>query len=410
MIESEIAIVGAGPAGLSAALFLGKNGIPCSLIDRSVFPRDKVCGDCLGGFVISVIRQLGQDTFNRFIAFDRKIEGKGVHFFSPSAKKISIPAIRLVDGRIPELALSTRYDFDNFLMDEVRRYKHVQIYSNVEIFKHKRENGRLVFSDRNDHQLLKTRMAVIATGSQSKIAADLSGYKIPKKHLAGGLRCYYEGVEGIAGEGYIEFHFLEELIPGYLWIFPLKNNLANVGIGQRSDVIARRGTDLKKLMPHVIASNPHLQRRFAKAKMVGRPEGFPLSLGMTRRRISGDNYLLAGDSASLIEPFFGEGIGNAMYSGKLAADHIMNCGVAGDFSAGVNRFYDRAVYAKIGRALALSRWLQRAAGNTWLLERVFDNTGKKPELRRLLEGAVNGDMAAHPGIGVEFIIRAIVGI
>lgn len=410
MIESAITILGGGPAGTSAALFLSNMGIPSLIIDRSDFPREKVCGDCLGGYAISVLSQIGYDTFCRFVEFDRKVEGKGVHFFSPNARKISIPANLRVNGMIRELAISKRYDFDNFLMEEVRRRNNIQVFTGIEVYSHKRENNWLILFDKNENPLLKTRIAVIAAGSQSKIAAELSGYKPDKRHLSGGLRCYFEGIQGMNEEGYIEFHFLRELLPGYLWIFPLGKGLANVGIGQRSDVISKNGTDLKKMLPLMIDTYPHLRERFVSARMIGTPEGFPLALGSVRRRISGDNYLLAGDSASLIEPFFGEGIGNAMYSGKLAAEHIRKYLGNSDFSARKNHLYDKSVYKKMGKALKLSTWLQKAAFSPGLLDRVFTNTEKKPGLHRLLDEVVNGDMAKHPGKGIKFLIRAITGI
>ena len=409
MIESEVAILGAGPAGSTAALFLSRLGIHSVLIDRAEFPRDKVCGDCLGGYVISILRQLGEEVFNRFIEFGKKTEGKGVHFFSPDLIRLSIPATRLVDGRIREVSLSRRMDFDNFLLEEVRRHPETEIRCGTDLVSFERKDGRLIFYDARGKETLKTRLAILATGSQSKIANDLAGYRIKKKNLAGGIRCYYEGIENCGDEGYIEFHFLREILPGYLWIFPVDPSVCNVGLGQRSDVISRNKTDLKKMLVHLISTYPHLRDRFSKARMIATPEGFPLALGSEKRVISGDNFLLAGDAGSLIEPFFGEGIGNAMYSGKFAAEQAARCLEKNNYSSAFNRQYDRAVYRKLGNALSLSTCLQQAAFHPWLVNRVFRTVRKKPALQRRLSAIINGDMAREPLKGLEFLVRSVAG-
>ena len=111
MIESEISVLGAGPAGTTAALFLSNAGVKCTLIDKSPFPRDKVCGDCLGGYAISVLRQLGDDIFTRFTGFEKKIDGLGVRFFSPGLHELSVKATNIVNGVIHEFALCRRNDF-----------------------------------------------------------------------------------------------------------------------------------------------------------------------------------------------------------------------------------------------------------------------------------------------------------
>jgi menaquinone-9 beta-reductase len=409
MIESRVSIIGAGPAGTTTALFLSKLGIPSLLVDRSSFPRDKICGDCLGGYVISVLKQLGDDIFNSFITFTGKIQGRGVHFFSPKLYHLSIPATQMVNGVIGELSLSKRIDFDNFLFNETLQRRNIEVRTGLEISGFSRDSSYLILQNRAGEPVIRTRIAVIATGSQSKIANDLSQYRINKKHLAGGVRSYYEGVESLEEEGYIEFHFLRELTPGYLWIFPIHQSLYNVGIGLRSDVIAKKNIDLKKLLPELISSYPHLRVRFEKAKRITPPEGFPLALGSGRRKISGNNFLLAGDSASLIEPFFGEGIGNAMYSGKIAAEHIAACLSKNAWHASFNRQYDKAVFRKLNNSLKLGKMLQKVAFYPSLVDRIFRNTSESPRLLHLLSNVINGDIGKEPFKGLEFIVRSVTG-
>ena len=410
MIESEISVLGAGPAGATAALFLSNAGVKCTLIDKSPFPRDKVCGDCLGGYAISVLRQLGDDIFTRFTGFEKKIDGLGVRFFSPGLHQLSVKATNMVNGVIHEFALCRRNDFDNFLFEEAANRNEISIHTGIEVYGFRKSDEYLVFQDRDKKDLLKTKLAIVATGSQSRIAGELSSYKNPKKNLAGGIRAYYRNIKESGSDNFIEFHFLKEILPGYLWIFPLGDSYFNVGIGQRSDVISQKKTDLRKILPFLIDSYPYLKDRFENAEMISPPAGFPLALGSAKRSISGDNFLLAGDAASLIEPFFGEGIGNAMYSGKFAAEQAIRCMEQNEFSSVFNRSYDRNVYRKVGGALKMSTYLQKAAFHPWLIDRVFRNIEKKPVLEQLLTRIINGDIAREPGLAFQFLVRSVAGI
>ncbi|MBR9998303.1 MAG: FAD-dependent monooxygenase, partial [Cyclobacteriaceae bacterium] len=133
MSDREITIIGSGPAGLTAAIFLGKNGIPVTLIEKDHFPRDKICGDCLGGYALSVMSQIGDSFLEDFIAFGKKIECRGVHLFGPQHQQVSIPAVNLVKNRIHEVALSRRKDFDEFLLNEAKRYPSIRFMNGIKI-------------------------------------------------------------------------------------------------------------------------------------------------------------------------------------------------------------------------------------------------------------------------------------
>jgi flavin-dependent dehydrogenase len=112
-------------------------------------------------------------------------------------------------------------------------------------------------------------------------------------------------------ENYIELHFLKDFLPGYLWIFPLPNGLCNVGAGILSSHASRNHINLRDRLMRAIRNHPDLSSRFTNAEMIGKVEGWGLPLGSKRRRLSGDNFLLTGDAASLIDPFTGEGISNS---------------------------------------------------------------------------------------------------
>ncbi len=410
MSRKKIIIIGAGPAGLTAAIFLGKNRIPVTLIEKDPFPRDKVCGDCLGGYAISVLEQISPSFFERFIHFEGKISGRGVKFFGPENQEICVSATNLVGDRIPEVALSKRIDFDRFLLDEVLKYPVVEFLKERYVNDIKRENGRLALLNKEKKTIDTAELIILASGSNLSLVRKVSDHVYDKKEFAAGVRTYFEGVEGLNAEPFIELHFLKELAPGYLWIFPLKNNLANVGLGLRSDVISRKNIDLKKALMNIIRGDTYFRKRFKNARQIDPVRGFPLALNTRKRILSGDNYLLTGDAANLIEPLFGEGIGHAMYSGKFAAEQAMEAIGSDNYSGKFLADYDRRVYDKLNSTFQFSRLMHQVAFYPGLMNYLFNRVRKNPELMDQMYAIINGKIPKTPFSGIKFIARVITGI
>ena len=148
-------------------------------------------------------------------------------------------------------------------------------------------------------------------------------------------------------------------MPGYFWIFPLPGGYANVGLGMRSDIISKKRLNLRKKLLEVIESHPPFRERFQDAELVGEIVGYGLPLGSKKRLLSGDGYMLVGDAAHLIDPLTGEGIGNAFYSGFIAAEQAQQCLDQHNFSASFLQAYDVRVQRVLGVEMQLSYRLQR---------------------------------------------------
>src|SRR5690606_9549152 len=95
---------------------------------------------------------------------------------------------------------------------------------------------------------LRCRLVIAADGANSHFARHVAGLQMEPQHHCAGVRAYYSGVSGLDPQGFIELIFLKELLPGYLWIFPLPDGRANVGLGMRSDAVKKRRLDLKAEM------------------------------------------------------------------------------------------------------------------------------------------------------------------
>jgi flavin-dependent dehydrogenase len=200
---------------------------------------------------------------------------------------------------------------------------------------------------------------LIANGANSQFSKTIGHIERERKHYCAGVRGYYKNVKGNHDYGFIELHFFKSLLPGYFWIFPLPNGTSNIGVVMDSQKISDKKVNLKKEMLRLIEEEPSLKVRFAEATLESKIEGWGLPIGSKRRDVSGDNFMLVGDAAYFVDPFSGEGIGNAMYSGIYAANQVKRCLDKNNFSATFIKQYDADIYRVLGQEFQLSRKMQQ---------------------------------------------------
>ena len=365
---TDVCVLGAGPGGAAAALKLSHLGTSCVLLDKSTFPRDKICGDAISSKVTLAMHRMDPQMVQRFEMASITVPIRGVLFAAPSGTAVDIPYGGNLMADLPEPGyVATRLDFDNFLVEEVRRRADIDLREGVEATAFERVEGGYRVTDKTGEHVIECRILIDATGANSKFSRHHVGIPKEDQHYAGGIRAYYKNVKGMHPDGRIELHYVEGLTPGYFWIFPLPGNRANIGAGMRTDFLSKRKTNLKKVMLEAIQEHPAFKERFAEAEMTDKVRGYPLPLGSKLYTLSGDHYMLVGDAGHLIDPLTGEGIGNAVYSGTLAAEQAVACLAAGDFSAATMRAYDTRIKRVIGRELKVSYRLQKMASYPWLV-------------------------------------------
>ena len=369
MYKTAVCILGAGPGGAATALRLSYLGIPSILIDKSTFPRDKICGDAISGKVTTLISRLDPAMMERFHDLGKQVDVWGIRFVAPNRKALDLPFTPnyVREEKAAPGYVAKRLDFDQFLIDEVKRRTHITFLEGVEIRDFTKVDEGFHLTDKDGLYQISCKLFIDASGAHSPFSRKHAGLPVESNHYAGALRAYYRGVTQMPSGNFIELRFLKELTPGYFWIFPLPNGEVNVGLGMRTDVMKRKKINLRETMEKVIAEHPDIAPRFQGAKRIGKVEGYGLPLGSKKRSLSGDNYLLVGDAAHLIDPLTGEGVGNAFYSGFIAAEQADKCLQANNFSAPFLRDYDIRIQRVLGEEMRLTYQLQQMARFPWLV-------------------------------------------
>jgi geranylgeranyl reductase family protein len=409
--QFDVAIVGGGPGGATAACFLSRANVRTLLIDKARFPRDKSCGDAVCGRSVEIMRELGLDPPPLGNGFARV---QGQIFYNLRGDCLKLPFVipssrerRAGNGNghgnggaggasLPAYVIP-REIFDNMLFQHARRLPNVTAVEGMSFDRVASENGRVqgvivTDAERKEHRF-RAQIVIGADGALSRVAQSVGSYDFRKRrheHWIGAFRIYYRDIAGLGDR--IEVHFLDELMPGYLWIFPAGDGLANVGAGMvESYLVGHDGVpkmNLRKITYELIASHPRFKDRFAPATEVeGSFRGWQLPCGSERRRIAGDGWMLVGDAASLIDPFSGEGIHNAMLSGKLAARAAADALRNGTVLTGGLMPYERAVWSELGRELETAYRLQRLLmkpASRWLLDKLVQRAANRPRVRQAL--------------------------
>lgn len=378
-LHTDVCILGGGPGGATAALQLAKHGVQAVLLEKSTFPRDKVCGDALSGKVMRTLERLDPSLASTVKVESAAMPSWGVTFVAPSGRSLRVPFSRTTGlGEAPGLILP-RLRFDDVLLQHAKRTEGTTVLEGVaaKTFTRGPKGWSITTSD---GRVIHARLLIDASGANSHFARHVAGLPMEPKHHAAGVRAYYSGVRDLDPQGFIELIFLKDLLPGYLWVFPLPDGRANVGLGLRSDVVKTRRADLKALLVQLVTTHPQLRSRFVSAQLEGAIQGMGLPLASKRRPLSGDGYLLVGDAGHLIDPFTGEGISHAMISGVHAADVAVEMLQRNDLSAKAAGAYDERVWKRLGKELAISTRLQQMADQAWLFNFVVDRANKNPAL------------------------------
>lgn len=413
-MDYDVIVVGGGPGGATATAFMAEAGLDVLLLEKDAFPRDKVCGDAISGKSVDVLRRLG--VVDEVLATEQ-VGSWGVTFGGPYGDEVAIPFTEELGRRVPPGFVCTRETFDNVLFERAARSS-ADVWEQASVTGLLRANGeddgpvtgvkvkRKIDGRKSTIEEIAAPLVVGADGAYSAVARELGMDQLDEGHYCAGLRSYWQGVTGFHEHNHVELHFVDEAIPGYFWIFPLPDGRANVGIGMLSRVIKQNDIDLKGLLRQCI-EHPRFEERFAQAEQIGSIKGWGLPLGSQPRTMAGAGWMLVGDAASLIDPFSGEGIGNAMIGGELAAQWAEKAATRGDYSADFLQGFEDEVMAYLGDELWLSHAMQRLGRWKWLLNTVIRKASRSDELADTISCMFDDESQRRKLLSPLFYLRVL---
>ncbi len=370
MDTADVAIVGGGPAGAAAGIRLARQGRDVVLVDKASFPRDKICGDGLTAGALRRLEALGLDPAT--IGSWQPVDDVVVR--SPSGHEVTFP---LPKGDGLYAVVARRTELDAALLD-VARAGGVKVLDGHACTGAEEQPDRVVLQVEGVGQLA-ARYAIGADGMWSPLRKHLGasspGY-LGEWHA---FRQYFADV-GPRAAAELFVWFEADLLPGYAWSFPLPGGGANVGFGiQRDGGKVARVQDMKAIWPDLLA-RPHI------AAVLGpdaRPEAphkaWPIPARIDDVVLSTARTLFVGDAAAATDPMTGEGIGQALRTGILAADAIRIGGLDPD---AVRAHYERTVTDALVADHRMSMLLIRALSHRKGARAAVRIAGATPWTRR----------------------------
>jgi len=331
--RTDVLVVGGGPAGSAAAITLARSGRSVLLIDKAEFPRDKCCGDGLTTLALRELAPLGvgpADVPNWQAVHD-------VWLRSPSGREVHLP---MPNGGV-FAATTPRRELDAALLAAAEASGAVV------------REGCALRAIRQQHDRVEADVDNLGTVSAGfVVAAD--GMWSPTRKLLGlgaegylgewhAFRQYANGVTGTASDR-LYVWFEEDLLPGYAWSFPLPDGRVNLGYGVMRDG-SRHGKDMKALWTD-LWQRPHISAALgADVCFEGRATAWPIPAGIDRAELAAGRVLFVGDAVRATDVMTGEGIGQALLTGRLAGEAIAEGGAADTVVARYRRIVRHELFA-----------------------------------------------------------------
>ena len=373
--DADVIVVGAGPGGSATAYHLARHGVRVLLLEKTEFPREKVCGDGLTPRAVRQLIRMGVDT-------------------SPEAGWLHNKGLRVIGGGIrleldwPDLAsfpnyglVRTRLDFDDLLAQRAvaagaKLQTSVNVLGPVLGADDRVIGVQAEVGPDKEPATFHAPLVVAADGVSGRFPLALGLAKREDRPIGVAVRRYYRS-PAKHDDDYLE-SWLElrakgsdALLPGYGWIFGLGDGRVNVGLGVLNSSSAFGKTNYRKLLTDWLANTPEEWGMTDESNAEGPTLGAALPMGFNRVPHYTRGVLLVGDSGGMVNPFNGEGIAYAMESGEMAAEVVVQALAR---PAGAER--ERAL-------MAYPQELKARFGGYYRLGGVFVKLIGRPEIMRM---------------------------
>ena len=331
--SADVIVVGAGPGGSTTAAYLAMAGLDVLLLEKTHFPREKVCGDGLTPRAVRELITLGIPTPED----DGWIKNKGLRIIGGGMRlQLDWPDV----ASFPPYGLvRTRQDFDDILARHaVKHGARLREGVNVNGVVRDERTGAILgvqAKEMGDDERPTGRtltytapLVIAADGNSSRLSLAMGRDKRDDRPMGVAVRAYYTSPR--SNDDYLE-SWLElwsrdaqgknVLLPGYGWIFGVGDGTSNVGLGILNTSSAFGRTDYKEVMRQWVDTLPD-EWTMSDETITGPIRGAALPMGFNRQPHYADGLMLVGDAGGMVNPFNGEGIAYAMESGRLAAEVV----------------------------------------------------------------------------------------
>ncbi len=318
-MKSQAVVVGAGPAGSAAAAGLAVRGVDVLLLDKATFPREKVCGDGLTPRSVHVLQEMG---LLRQVMNSGALRIDGVRIHAPNGQPVEARFADLSAEYPPYGLTIPRQTLDALLLENAKSAG-ARFLGGFKVRK-------LVWAERGegiggvqgllDGQtvVVQAPLTILATGATMPLVRQ-AGLLTETPSVVRATRGYYRGVPDI--EPLFHFYFDRDFMPGYGWVFPLSDGLANVGIGYfPGGQFRRQNLPARRLFDRFVDHNLRVKRQLVGGTPIEPVKSYPLRTDFATMRTQTDGLLLVGEAAGLVNPINGEGVDYALESGQIAAE------------------------------------------------------------------------------------------
>jgi geranylgeranyl reductase family protein len=367
--DADVIVVGAGPAGSTTAYYLAQAGLDVLMLEKSTFPREKVCGDGLTPRGVRALVAMGISVSEQ----DGWVRNKGLRIIG-AGQRLELPWPEL--SSYPGYGLvRPRTDLDQMLARRAqqagaRLLEGITVTGPVLDERTGRITG-VVSKEADGERTYRARVIVAADGNSSRLSVAMGLLKRDDRPLGVAVRTYYQSPRHDDDylESWLDLWDGDRLLPGYGWIFGMGDGTSNVGLGLLNTSAAFGHTDYHALLRKWLAGMP-AEWGFTEENRTQPIRGAALPMGFNRTPHYYQGLLLVGDAGGMVNPFNGEGIAYAMESGEILARTIAQA-------------LARARRAETERVLAgYPRELAQAYGGYYSVGRVFVKAIGRPELMR----------------------------
>jgi geranylgeranyl reductase family protein len=352
MSSCDLLVVGAGPAGCAAALTAARRGLDVMVVDKATFPRDKCCGDGLTTGALRLLAGLGFDPAS--VPSWQEVGSAWVRSPTGYAVEFPFPVGQGLFG-----AVAPRVELDAALV-ALTRSRGVTVHEGRGLAGVVGHDADGLTADIEGLGSVRARWVIGADGMWSPLRKALG--LTPEGYL-GEWHAFRQYAEGVTGDGTerLWVWFEEDLLPGYAWSFPLPGGRANVGFGVLRDGVRRIQT-MKATWADLL-ERPHVRATLGpEARLVDRHTAWPIPARIDTMASGSGRALLVGDAVAATDPMTGEGIGQALLTGSLAAEAVAAGGTPTSVQAAYRAALERHLVPDHRMSVTLGKVLQHRRG------------------------------------------------